>query len=122
MAKQTIGQAKQILHDIKYKAITVTVADDIEGLETVNGRKVVPAGTLLVGQDGSVFANRQTLVEVADAAEGDIDGVLLNDVDVSDGPQVAALVYAGTIYSDKVVGYTEAVDAKLPRIQFVASA
>lgn len=120
MGTRTIGSTKEVLDNADYNAISVTVSASNGGDVTTNGQKVVPAGTLLTGVNGSLFKNRnQKAVPVTDVAASIIDGVLLNDVDVTDGDATGALVHRGTIRSDKTIGYTAEVDAKLPRIQFV---
>lgn len=119
----TIGSTKEILDNADYNAVSVTVSATDGGTVDKAGHKVVPAGTFLVGKAGSIFKDRnQSAVPVTDVVASGIDGVLLNDVDVSDGDAPGALVHRGTVRSDKTVGYTDAVDAKLPRIQFVAGA
>lgn len=123
MAIRSIGSSKEILNSAKYEAVPVTLLSSTGGTESKNGRTIVPAGTLLLGETESIFSDRnQKVVAVTDVAESELDGVLLNDVDITDGNATGSLVYRGTVRSDKTIGYTDAVDAKLPRIQFVAGA
>lgn len=110
-----IGVSKEVLYDANFKAIPVTIDAD-----KITGEKVVKAGTLLKGVDGSVFDDRTTLAEPADA-DGDIDGVLLYDVDVTDGNATGSLVYHGTLWANKVNDGTvnENVKEKLNQIKFI---
>lgn len=115
MRNVEIGVSKEVLYDADFKAIPVTI-----DAEKVTGDKVVKAGTLLKGVDGSVFEDRSLLVEPADA-DGEIDGVLLYDVDVTDEDKEGSLVYNGTLWTNKVNegDVTANVKEKLNQIKFI---
>lgn len=117
MRETEYGVAKNVLYDSRYKAIPVTI--DSEKVTAVEGRKIVEAGTLILGVDGSVFDDRKSKAEPT-SASGEIDGVLLYDVDVTDGDARGALVYAGSIWANKVQpNVTANVKAKLNQIKFI---
>lgn len=125
MTSRTFGVSKEVLYDSIYKAIPVTV--DADEVDAENGKKILPAGTLLKGANNSVFDNREEKVVVANIddlegedAEGFVDGVLLYDVDVTDGDAPASLVYNGTVWAQKVLPeVNDAVKEELPQIKFV---
>ena len=115
--KKLFGNA-EILHNLPYEAISVTVDKTTTGTVTENARKILKAGTLLAGDGASIFADRSKKVKAN--TEGP-DGVLLYDVDVTEGDATASLVYRGTLREDKVNGGTVPEGAKtaLKHIQFV---
>ena len=112
--------SKNILHNMPYEAISVTVKQDATGTETIDGRNILKAGALLVGDGGSAFDDRELLVTTTDGAEG-VDGILLNDIDLTDKDAVAAMVYRGTVREELVNGgdVSEAVKDALHLIKFV---
>ena len=113
--------SKNILHNSPYEAITVTVKQGAASTEVIDGRNILKAGALLVGDGGSIFDDRELLVAPTDGVEGGVDGILLNDVDVTDKDAVAALVYRGTVREELVNGgeVSEAVKDALHLIKFV---
>lgn len=113
-----IGVSKEILYDADFKAIPITI--DGAKVTDVDGKKVVKAGTLLKGVGGSAFEDRSLLVEPADP-EGDIDGVLLYDVDVTHENREGSLVYNGTLWANKVNGgnVTAEIKEQLNQIKFI---
>lgn len=115
--KKLFGNA-EILHNLPYEAISVTVDKETTGTVDENGRKMLKAGTLLAGDGKSVFADRSKKVKANTTAP---DGVLLYDVDVTEDDAVASLVYRGTLREDKVNGGTVSDEIKtaLKHIQFV---
>jgi hypothetical protein len=83
------GTSKDILFNLDpYTARPIMVEDD-GVVANENGRKIVPAGTIL-GIDGKA---------VNDAGSR---YVLLKDVDVTNGPAAGAGVYRGTINKNKL--------------------
>ena len=96
-----------------------------------NGRKIIKAGTP-VGSTVNVFENRQTVLIVTNTANSgssaavdgkNAKGVLLHDVDVTDGDANATLVVAGYVDLLKL-DVTPVADAKaaLSRILFIKGA
>lgn len=122
MNKRKVTTSKEILHNLLYEAISVTL--DSSEL----GKKIIKAGTVLAGKEKSVFEDRtQKVKEVKNgdlASAKHVDGILLTDVDLTNGDAVGSCVYRGTINADKLVDSTLASDPKtlaekLPRIVFV---
>lgn len=109
------GNKKEILKfPDHYVALAVTVDD--EGVTAnADGKKIVPAGTIVGGgfiEDDTVYA--------VEANGADAEGVLLNDVDVTYGPASGAAIIHGFIAEDKLPEAPTA-DAKtaLKQITFV---
>lgn len=110
----------EILHNLDYEAISGTVSKDSAGTITDNGRKVLPAGTLVTGVTESIFNNRRQLVTQTEGSAGTIDGVTLYDVDITNDDAEVAIVYVGTVWANEVqVEVTDAIRKALPRITFV---
>lgn len=118
--KKLFGNA-EILHNMPFEAISVTVDAETTGTVIENGRTILKAGALLAGDGSSIFDDRSKKAKVNTTAP---DGVLLYDVDLTEGDAAASLVYRGTLREDKVNGGTVSSDVKtaLKHIQFVKGA
>ncbi|AWS23453.1 TPA: head decoration protein [Streptococcus pyogenes] len=118
MNKRKVITSKEILHNLDYEAISVTLdSDEI-------GKKVVPAGTVLAGVSESVFKDRKQKVKAVDDSADYIDGILLIDVDLTNGDAAGSCVYRGTINADKLADSSvaknyENLEEVLPHIQFI---
>lgn len=102
------GTSKDILFNLDpYTARPIMVEDDnVEANE--QGRKIVPAGSLL--NAAGAIANDAT-----------VRYVLLKDIDVTHGPAAGAGVYRGTINLDKLpVAPAEAAIAALKGVIFMS--
>lgn len=119
----TIFNKTEILHNLEFEAISVTVDKATTGTVTENGRKLLKAGTLLAGDGKSIFEDRTKKVKklTGDATAQYVDGVALHDVDLTDGDSVVACVFKGTLREDKCNGGTvdANVKSKLNLIKFV---
>ncbi|AGQ27740.1 head decoration protein [Streptococcus pyogenes] len=122
MNKRKVTTSKEILHNLDYEAMSVTL--DSEKI----GKEVVPAGTVLAGVSKSVFKNREEKVKTVTngkvSSEKDICGILLTDVDLTNGDAVGSCVYRGTINADKLADSSiaenyEVLKEKLPHIVFI---
>lgn len=72
------------------------------GVSAVEGKKIIPAGTI-VGAEASVLTERATVLKVVN--EGTIaqaQGVLVNDVDVTAGTATGTLLVSGFVDLDKM--------------------
>jgi hypothetical protein len=103
-----------------YVAISVTV-DDTGIVANADGKKIVPAGTIL----GGGFLNSTNVAKKAtttgDPAASDAQGVLLTDVDVSYGSASGAAVIHGFIDTAKLpVAPTAEEAAALKQITFIS--
>lgn len=113
-------RGKEILHNSDYEAITVTISKATTGTETVSGRKVLPAGTPVFGENATSIFDERNQKAIKATSNAKADGVTLHDVDLTDGDAATAIVYRGTVKSTKVEGYTEELKTALPLIKFVA--
>ncbi|MDI5952676.1 head decoration protein [Streptococcus equi subsp. zooepidemicus] len=122
MNKRKVTTSKEILHNLDYEAMSVTLDS------STIGKKVVPAGTVLAGVSESVFKNRKQKVKtVANgevSGEENICGILLTDVDLTNGDAAGSCVYRGTVNADKLADTTLAEDftelaTKLPHVVFI---
>lgn len=112
------GNRKEILKFNEFVSTVVTVSD--VGIEVVNGKKVVRAGTIVGGITKPVLLNPGEHVEdknTAGKATG-AEGVLLYDVDVTNGPREASMVIWGFIDLNKVPAAPVA-EVALPQITFM---
>ncbi|VTT01634.1 head decoration protein [Streptococcus dysgalactiae] len=122
MIKRKVTTSKEILHNLPYEAISVTLDSG-----TIS-KGVVPAGTVLAGVSGSVFKDREQKVKTVTNGEvsgkEDICGILLYDVDLTNGDAAGSCVYRGTINADKladtsIAEHYEELAKKLPHIVFI---
>ncbi|MED1602609.1 hypothetical protein [Alkalihalophilus marmarensis] len=118
--KTSYGNKKGILKfPDHYVNLAITVSD--EGVSTVNGKKVVPAGTILGGgvlEDDTVHAVVATTDQESEVSNA--EGVLFNDVDVTHGPAAGALLIHGFVALDKLpVSPTAVEKAALKQITFL---
>lgn len=114
--KETYGADKNILIAPEL-AFSIGCIVGIDGVtENSEGRKIIKAGTP-VGSTVNVLENRQTVLTVGDA---NAQGVVLHDVDVTDGNANATLVVKGTVDLLKLdVQITTAAKEKLTNITFM---
>ena len=96
-----------------YVNVAVTVSDT--GVSAVNGKKIVPAGTIL----GGGFLASESVQATKTNGVG-AEGVLFNDTDVTYGPAPGAALIHGFIALDKLpeAPVAEAVTA-LKQITFL---
>ncbi|MED1790330.1 hypothetical protein P4V47_23175 [Brevibacillus laterosporus] len=101
-----------------YVALAVTV-DDTGITANGEGKKIVPAGTIL---GGGVLADSSKVAKKAKttADKSDADGVLLNDTDVTYGPASGAMVIHGFIDLNKIPNAPDVAEtAALKQITFL---
>jgi len=124
-AETEYSNTKQILLCDHKVAINVLVSDD-GVVANSDGKKIVPAGTIVGGSTVPVLTNRgepvakkNTQAEDGAAAEG----VLLYDVDVTHGPATGSMIIHGFVLLDRLpeAPCADAI-AALKDITFVAEA
>ena len=126
--KKTTGAAPvQILFDVQNQVSVSIVVDDGYSV-TRDGRKIVPAGTPL---SGSLTARNTAFVKAVDnAAESGASngkpatGVLLHDVDVTDGDTNGTLLIWGFVDLNKIDTTTAELltttrQGEMPSIKFL---
>lgn len=85
-----------------YVAIAVTV-DNAGIVANAQGKKIVPAGTIVGGKAAPVLSNLNQPVQKKNTQAVDAnlaEGVLKNDVDVTHGPASGAMIIHGFIKTD----------------------
>ena len=103
MTQTTYGNTKNVLKFNEFTAVGVTV-DNTGITANAEGKKIVPAGTIVGGKTKAVLLNPQEpVVSKNTAADGaNAEGVLLNDVDVTYGAAPDAMVIFGFIDINKM--------------------
>ncbi len=118
--KRSFGNRKEILIAPEL-AFTIGCLVGNTGISAgSDGRKIIKAGTP-VGGATSVLTNRQTVLQ---KEATDVQGILLHDIDVTDGDANATIVLKGAIDLLKIDETTRAlitstVTGKLPGITFM---
>ena len=120
-AETTYSNTRQILLCDHKVAINVLVSAD-GVVANPDGKKIVPAGTIVGGSTKPVLTNRgEPVVKKNTQADGsDAEGVLLYDVDVTHGANTGAMIIHGFVLLDRLPEppCTEAI-AALKGITFV---
>lgn len=101
-----------------YVNVAITVSDTA-GTVNEEGRKIVPAGTIL---GGGILADENTPAVKAETSvdTSNAEGILFNDVDVTNGPAKGALLIHGFVDTSKLPAAPTAEEkAALKQITFV---
>ena len=111
------GPEKQILIAEDSYKVTLGAVIAATGAETVDGKKILKAGTPV---KGDLKARNTAFVKEAAAP----NAILLHDVDVTEGENNGTIVIAGVVDLTKVDASVEAlitadVEAKLNKISFI---
>lgn len=119
ITKTTGAAPVQILFDVQNQVSVSIVVDDGYSV-TRNGRKIVPAGTPL---SGSLTARSTAFVKAVDTTNP-ATGVLLHDVDVTEGDTNGTLLIWGFVDLNKVDTTTAALitatrQSEMPSIKFL---
>ena len=118
---QKLGAPKQILlnPDLQFSVgIVVSNAKFVEE----GGKKLVKAGTPMVGN----LDARTTAFTVAESSDANkVQGVLLHDVDVTNGNANGVLLISGFVNTNRIDSTTkamisEAVKTAIPTVKFIA--
>ena len=116
------GTAKDILYLLDdYTAITVNVS--ATGVTAGDdGKKIVPAGTVI----GGVLADPSEAAVAAAGGSGEgavaAEGILMHDVDVTDGDALGTMIIRGVIDGTKLpANITANQKATLPMITVIGS-
>jgi len=100
-----------------YTAITVNV-DDANIVAGADGKKIIPAGTII----GGVLDDPTAAAVPADGVEVAAEGLLLHDVDVTAGDALGTMVIRGVIDAAKLPeAPTLAQIAQLKQITFIGA-
>lgn len=93
--KETAAAPQQILFNVMNQ-MSVSILVDAANFQTIDGRKIVKAGTPLAGD----LTARNTAFKKAD--DDTVVGVLLHDVDVTDGNANGTLLIWGFVNLDRL--------------------
>lgn len=109
------GNTKKIIKLIDHYVNLPITVDDTGITANADGKKIVPAGTIM---GGGVFTSETVKATAVNGAGS--EGVLFNDVDVTYGPASGALLIHGFVDLDKlpVAPSAEAITA-LKQITFL---
>ena len=118
MLKTRYTNNKEILKFSDFIGIAVTVA--AAGVTAnADGKKIVPAGTIIGGSSASFLSDPTQLVTEKNSANA--EGVLLYDVDVTHGDNAGSMVIHGFIDLTKLPAPPNAAAVTALRmIQFIA--
>lgn len=124
---KTFGADKNILIAPELAYCVGCIVGNTGVIADAKGKKIIKAGTP-VGGTTDVLANRQTVLVVTNNANGETpaagdgknsQGVLLHDVDVTEGNTNATLVVAGIVDTEKLdVTVNAAAKTVLTKITF----
>lgn len=120
--KESYGNRNQILFATQHQVSVGIVVDDAAGV-AVGSKKIVKAGTPLAG---SLDARETAFTAATGAgASNNAVGILLHDVDVTEGDNNGTLLIFGFVNTNRIDETTRGkitadVKAKLPMIQFMA--
>lgn len=120
VSKETYNVSKDILL-APHLAFTISAIVGSTGVtNNAEGRKVIPAGTP-VGGTTSVLATRSTVLQVTNTSQNgaNAQGVLLHDVDVTNGNTNAQVVIRGVVDSSKCPTIDTTAKTALTLITFV---
>ena len=120
VSKETYNVSKDILL-APHLAFTISAIVGSTGVtNNAEGRKVIPAGTP-VGGATSVLATRSTVLQVTNTSQNgaNAQGVLLHDVDVTNGNANAQVVIRGVVDSSKCPTIDATAKTALTLITFV---
>lgn len=125
--KETFGSGNQILFAVQHQvSVGIIVDDAVVTSADASGKKIAKAGTPLTGN----LDERGTAFTAASAgsvgAASNAVGILLHDVDVTDGDANGTLLIFGFVNTDRIDETTAAklttyVKAALPMIKFMAA-
>ena len=120
VSKETYNVSKDILL-APHLAFTISAIVGSTGVtNNAEGRKIIPAGTP-VGGTTSVLATRSTVLQVTNTNSNgaNAQGVLLHDVDVTNGNTNAQVVIRGVVDSSKCPTIDATAKTALTLITFV---
>lgn len=103
--KETAGAPVQILYNVKNQMSVSIMVAQAAGVTQSDGKKIVKAGTPL---NGDLTARETAFVSAADTTAPAV-GVLLHDVDVTDGVGNGTLLIWGFVNMNRVDSATAAL-------------
>ena len=119
--KETYGSGNQILFAVEHQVSMGIVVDQTVGVAE-GTRKIAKAGTPLTGN----LDTRETAFTAATTSTGsNAVGILLHDVDVTDGNANGTLLIMGFVNTNRIDATTKAlivegVKTTIPMVKFIA--
>lgn len=118
--KQVLGAPQQILLNPDMQFSVGVVVSNAEFV-TEGGKKLVKAGTPLVGD----LDARNTAFTVVNGNDSSVQGVLLHDVDVTEGNANGTLLIMGFVNTNRIDSTTKSkissgVKSAIPMVKFIA--
>ena len=100
--------------------VVVPVLVGNNGVSTVSGKKIIPAGTP-IGGDTDALEERQTVLQTTNTElnGSKAQGILLHDTDVTNGAANAQMVVFGAIDTSKCPKIEATAKAALTKIIFI---
>lgn len=123
LSKKVYENSPEFVRNEHYENVTCTVADTGVKAEP-DGKKFVPAGTLLDKDGNAVKVTRSgTADNYTYTLSAEPAGILFSTTEVTYGPQAGALMVAGSVNTERLHGeyLVEAVSqlvAKMPFVKF----
>lgn len=124
--KETYGNVQQILFAVEHQVSVGIVVDETCGVAQTNGRKIAKAGTPVTGDlDKRTVAFTLATTGVSTDVSTDVIGVLLHDVDVTEGDNNGTLLLFGFVNTNRLDETTKGkitadIKKALPKITFMA--
>lgn len=122
--KETYADKSSILFATEYQVSLGVVVDDAVAGDAVNGKKIVKAGTPLTGSLDARTTPFTAAATSGTSSASNAVGILLHDVDVTDGDNNGDLLIFGFVDTNKIDATTLAkitaeAKAAMPGIRFV---
>lgn len=117
--KTEIGAKNNVLL-APHLAFAIAVQVSNTGVSTVNGKKIIPAGTP-IGSTTSALTKRDTILSVTNTSSNgaNAQGILRDDLDVTNGNANGTMIVSGVIDESKCPTIDSTVKTALPHIIFV---
>ena len=122
--KETYADKSSILFATEYQVSLGVVVDDSVAGAAVNGKKIVKAGTPLTGSLDARTTPFTAAATSGSPSASNAVGILLHDVDVTDGDNNGDLLIFGFVDTNKIdtatlAKITAEAKAAMPGIRFV---
>ena len=120
MITKTDFKSKKNVLLAPHLAFEIGVQVSNTGVSTVNGKKIIPAGTP-IGATTSVLTKRDTVLSVTNnsSAGANAQGILRDDLDVTNGNANGTMIVSGVIDESKCPTIDNTVKTALTHIIFV---
>ena len=120
MITKTEFKSKKNVLLAPHLAFEIGVQVSNTGVSTTNGKKIIPAGTP-IGGTTSVLTKRDTVLSVTNNSStgANAQGVLRDDLDVTNGNANGTMIVSGVIDESKCHTIDNTVTTALPHIIFV---